>query len=47
MQYTDVAIPLGNRWSSPFTTWERALAEVAVTSHALADRGMDPPWSRR
>jgi hypothetical protein len=47
MQYTDAAIPLGYPWSSPCTTWERALAEVAVTSHALAGRGMDLPWSWR
>lgn len=49
MQYTDVAIPLGHAWSSPFAKWQGTLAEVhsldlavAVTSRALADRGLDP-----
>jgi len=49
MQYTDVAIPLGHAWSSPFAKWQGSLAEVpsldlavAVTSRALADRGVDP-----
>ncbi|WP_063041621.1 thiolase family protein [Nocardia pseudovaccinii] len=48
MQYNDVAIPLGQAWSSPFAKWQGALAEtssldlaVAVTSRALADRGVD------
>jgi acetyl-CoA C-acetyltransferase len=49
MRYHDVAVPLGHAWSSPFTKWQGSLAEVssldlatAVTTHALADRGIDP-----
>ncbi len=49
MQYTDVAVPLGHAWSSPFARWQGSLAEVsgldlavAVTARALADRGVDP-----
>lgn len=49
MQYTDVAIPLGQAWSSPFAKWQGSLAEVssldiavAVTTRALADRGVNP-----
>ncbi len=49
MQYTDVAIPLGCAWSSPFARWQGSLAEVssldvavAVTSRALSERGVDP-----
>jgi acetyl-CoA C-acetyltransferase len=49
MQYTDVAVPLGHAWSSPFAKWQGRLGEVhsldlaaAVTSRALADRGVDP-----
>ncbi|TCK26248.1 thiolase family protein [Pseudonocardia endophytica] len=49
MQYPDVAVPLGHAWSSPFVKWQGSLAEissldlaVAVTSRALADRGVDP-----
>lgn len=49
MQYTDVALPLGQAWSSPFAKWQGSLAEVssldvavAVTSRALADRGVSP-----
>lgn len=49
MQYTDVAIPLGQAWSSPFAKWQGSLSEVssldlavAVTSRALSDRGIDP-----
>jgi acetyl-CoA acetyltransferase len=49
MKYADVAIPLGHAWSSPFAKWQGSLAEVpsldlavAVTSRALADRGVDP-----
>lgn len=49
MQYTDVAIPLGQAWSSPFAKWQGSLAEVssldiavAVTFRALSDRGVDP-----
>lgn len=48
MKYADVAIPLGSAWSSPFAKWQGTLAEVdsidlatAVTSRALADRGLD------
>jgi acetyl-CoA C-acetyltransferase len=48
MKYADVAIPLGSAWSSPFAKWQGTLAEVdsidlavAVTSRALADRGID------
>jgi acetyl-CoA acetyltransferase len=48
MQYTDVAIPLGHAWSSPFAKWQGTLGEVhsldlavAVTSRALAERGVD------
>jgi acetyl-CoA acetyltransferase len=49
LKYTDVAIPLGHAWSSPFAKWQGTLAEVpsldlavAVTARALADRGLDP-----
>ena len=49
MRYADVAIPLGSAWSSPFAKWQGTLAEVhsldlavAVTSRALADRGISP-----
>jgi len=49
MQYSDVAVPLGHAWSSPFARWQGSLAEVssldlavAVTSRALAERGVDP-----
>ena len=49
MKYTDVAIPLGQVWSSPFAKWQGSLAEVssidlavAVTSRALNDRRIDP-----
>lgn len=49
MHYTDVAIPLGHAWSSPFARWQGSLGEVssldlavAVTSRALADRAIDP-----
>lgn len=45
MRYDDVAIPLGQLWSSPFARWQGSLAEVssldlaaAVTGRALADR---------
>jgi acetyl-CoA C-acetyltransferase len=48
MRYSDVAIPLGAAWSSPFAKWQGSLAEVdsvdlatAVTSRALADRAID------
>ena len=49
MRYTDVAIPLGAAWSSPFAKWQGTLAEVsglelaaAVTGRALDDREIDP-----
>jgi acetyl-CoA C-acetyltransferase len=49
VQFPDVAIPVGFAWSSPFAKWQGSLAGVssldvaaAVTSRALADRGMDP-----
>ena len=49
MRYSDVAIPLGAAWSSPFAKWQGTLAEVdsldlatAVTTRALVDRGIDP-----
>lgn len=49
MRYTDVAIPLGAAWTSPFAKWQGVLAETsgldlaaAVTGRALADRGLDP-----
>jgi acetyl-CoA acetyltransferase len=49
VQYTDVAIPLGQAWSSPFAKWQGSLSEVssldiavAVTARALADRDVDP-----
>ncbi len=47
MPFTDVAIPLGYAWSSPFARWQGPLAEVSsldlavgVTRRALADRGL-------
>src|SRR3569833_1001695 len=49
MRYSDVALPLGAAWSSPFAKWQGTLAEVdsldlatAVTTRALVDRGIDP-----
>lgn len=49
MRYSDVAIPLGAAWCSPFAKWQGTLAEVdsldlatAVTTRALADRRVDP-----
>ncbi|TAN22366.1 MAG: thiolase family protein [Actinomycetota bacterium] len=49
MKFTDVAIPLGQVWSSPFARWQGSIAEVSsidlavsVTSRALADREIDP-----
>ncbi len=48
MRYTDVAIPLGYLWSSPFAKWQGSLGEtssldlaVAVTTRALKDRGVE------
>lgn len=49
MRYSDVAIPAGMAWSSPFVRWQGSLADIssinvaeAVTSAALKDRGLDP-----
>ena len=49
MRYSNVAIPAGFAWSSPFTKWQGALAEISsldlaadVTARALAGRGLDP-----
>ncbi len=49
MRFSDVAIPAGHAWSSPFAKWQGTLAGVssldvatAVTAQALADRGVDP-----
>ena len=48
MRYSNVAIPAGFAWSSPFTKWQGALAGVSsldlaadVTARALAGRGLD------
>ncbi|MGA4790809.1 hypothetical protein [Nocardia sp. AB354] len=48
MKFHDVAIPAGLLWSSPFIRWQGAVGDVssvdlatAVTSRALADRGID------
>src|SRR5882762_3156983 len=48
MKYTNVAVPVGALWSSPFVRWQEALADAssldvaaAVTSRALADRSID------
>jgi acetyl-CoA acetyltransferase len=49
MRYTDVAIPAGMAWSSPFVKWQGSLAEVSsidlaadVTARALAGRQVEP-----
>lgn len=49
MRFADVGIPVGHAWSSPFAKWQGTLADVssldlaaAVTTRALADRGIDP-----
>lgn len=49
MKLTDVAIPAGMVWSSPFAKWQGSLSGLssldvasAVTTRALADRGVDP-----
>ncbi len=49
MRYSNVAIPLGCVWSSPFARWQGSLAEVSsidlavtVTARALVDRRVDP-----
>jgi len=48
MKFADAAIPAGMVWRSPFAKWQGSLSEVssldlatAVTSRALADRGVD------
>jgi acetyl-CoA C-acetyltransferase len=48
MRYTDVAIPAGMAWSSPFVKWQGSLAEVSsidlaadVTARALAGRQVE------
>ncbi|MEB3071727.1 thiolase family protein [[Mycobacterium] vasticus] len=48
MKYTNVAIPAGSVWSSPFVRWQGVLADVssldlaaAVTTRALSDRSID------
>lgn len=49
MKLTDVAIPAGMVWSSPFAKWQGSLSGLsgldvaaAVTTRALADRDVDP-----
>ncbi len=49
MRYSNVAIPLGCVWSSPFARWQGSLAEVSsidlavnVTARALDERRVDP-----
>lgn len=49
MRLTDVAVPLGMGWSSPFTRWQGPLSEMSgidlavdVTGRALAAREFDP-----
>ena len=49
MRFSDVAIPAGYAWSSPFTRWQGALAELSsldlavdVTRRALDRRAFDP-----
>jgi acetyl-CoA C-acetyltransferase len=49
VRFSDVAIPAGFAWSSPFAKWQGRLADVssldlaaAVTTRALADREVDP-----
>jgi acetyl-CoA acetyltransferase family protein len=49
VRFSDVAIPAGFAWSSPFAKWQGTLADVssldlaaAVTVRALGDRGLDP-----
>jgi len=49
VKYSDVAIPAGFAWSSPFAKWQGTLAELSsldlaadVTARALAQRGFDP-----
>jgi acetyl-CoA acetyltransferase family protein len=49
MRYTDVAIPAGMAWSSPFVKWQGSLAEVSsidlaadLTARALAGRRIEP-----
>ena len=49
MKLADAAIPAGMVWSSPFAKWQGSLSGLssldlatAVTTRALADRGVDP-----
>ena len=49
MRYSNVAIPAGMAWSSPFVKWQGSLAEVSsidlaadVTARALAGRQVEP-----
>ena len=49
MRFTDVHVPFGLSWTSPFAKWQGPLAEVNsldlavdVTGRALADRGLPP-----
>lgn len=49
MKFSNVGFAAGNIWSSPFARWQGTISEissittgVAVTSRALADRGIDP-----
>ncbi|GIG39244.1 thiolase family protein [Cellulomonas phragmiteti] len=49
MRFTDVHIPFGLSWTSPFAKWQGPLADlnsldmaVDVTGRALADRGLPP-----
>ncbi len=48
MKFTNVAFPVRHIWSSPFARWQGTISEissldtgVAVTTRALADRGID------
>lgn len=49
MKFSNVAFPVGHIWSSPFARWQGTISEissidtgVAVTTRALAERGIDP-----
>jgi acetyl-CoA acetyltransferase len=49
VRYTDVGIPAGHVWSSPFVRWQGTLSGIssldvaeAVTRRALSDRGFAP-----
>ncbi len=48
MKFSNVAFPVGHIWSSPFARWQGTISEissldtgVAVTTRALAERGID------